>query len=338
VRGAVAALAVLLAGCHGPAPRADAPPLKHLRVTLRPVLSNAVMLITREAGYFREQGLDVEFVGAGHNRDSFPSLIDGKVDVLTSTVVPAYFNAIAGGAHVKIVAELGRLAPGGCTYAALVTRKTLLKQGRLLAPAPPGRLKVGLRRGSASDFLLEKAVQAEGLGPDRYEIDFLPAAVEVEALRKGAVDVVLGNAGGVEQLLLDGTAAVWRTGQEMLPDFPFLVVLYGPSLLQDDPDAGRRFMSAYLQGVAQYNEGRTERNLRILEGRSGLDRQELAASCWIPIADDARVETRWLVEFQAWARAQGLVSRELDLSEFWDPRFLDAAALQPPTGELADRP
>ena len=43
-------------------------------------------------------------------------------------------------------------------------------------------------------------------------------------------------------------------------------------------------MVAYLQGVRQYNEGKTEQNLEIMGNYTKLDRDLLNQSCWMPIA------------------------------------------------------
>ena len=60
---------------------------------------------------------------------------------------------------------------------------------------------------------------------------------------------------------------------------------YGPAFLDKDPELGRRFMVAYLQGVKQYNEGKTERNLEILQNYTRLDRDLLKQDL---LADDCR--------------------------------------------------
>ncbi len=38
---------------------------------------------------------------------------------------------------------------------------------------------------------------------------------------------------------------------------------YGPAFTDTNPEVGRRSMVAYLQGVRQYNQGKTDRNIGI---------------------------------------------------------------------------
>ena len=80
------------------------------------------------------------------------------------------------------------------------------------------------------------------------------------------------------QALDSGSAVVLVPGKDFLPDWP-LPVYYGPAILDKDPELGKRFMVGYLKGVKQYNEGKTERNLAILQNYTksgpGYPEQEL---------------------------------------------------------------
>lgn len=317
---------LLLCGCRQPEPsRPEAAPTK-LRFVFRAALSNAPIVIAEEEGFFRRQRLEVELVVLRRNQDGLPALMEGGLDIIAGSVNPAYFNAIGRGAQIRVVADLGHLDPAGCTYAALVAKKELLREGRLVAPGPSRKRRVALRRGSTSEFILERALERDRIDPARVDVEFLPASAKVEALQAGAYDVVLGLGADLDRMLRAGSGSVWHSAQSLAPDFQFLIVVYGPRLLREDPEAGRRFMLAYLEAVRQYNEGKTERNLALLERRLGIDRETLMHSCWVPIRADGRINAESLLQFQAWARSKGLVERPLGVEEFWDPRFARQAA------------
>ena len=136
---------LLLASCrHEPELRPG--PRTRVRVSGRAVLSQAPLILADESGYFRRQGLDVELVGLD-NSEGLPALIEGGMDVLAGQVQPRYFNAIARGAPIRIVADKGHLDPASCGYVALVARKALLRKGRLPHPGPSKRWRIDVRPG-----------------------------------------------------------------------------------------------------------------------------------------------------------------------------------------------
>jgi NitT/TauT family transport system substrate-binding protein len=62
-------------------------------------------------------------------------------------------------------------------------------------------------------------------------------------------------------------------------------------------------MVAYLQGVKQYNEGKTERNLGILANYTRMDRELLNRTCWYPIASDGNLPRQPVREYLDWMYA-----------------------------------
>jgi ABC-type nitrate/sulfonate/bicarbonate transport system substrate-binding protein len=315
---------LLLVSCRRE-PERQPGPRTRVRVSGRAALSQASIILADESGYFRRQGLDVEFVGL-ENSEGLPTLIEGGMDVLAGQVQPRYFNAIARGAQIRMVADRGHLDPARCGYAALVARKTLLREGRLPHPGRSKKWRIDVSPGSLGEFILDRALLTEGIDPAWVQIAPIDGRASAEALRMGALDVTLAFGAELERCQRAGEGVVWRSAESLVPNLQLMTVLYGPSLLKKDPEAGRRFMVAYLQGVRQYNEGKTTRNLEILERRLRVDRQTLLASCWMPVRDDGRVDVDSLLAIQAWAQGKGLTNRTLSAAEFWEPRFIELAA------------
>jgi NitT/TauT family transport system substrate-binding protein len=317
--------ALLLAGCAGEGRRSETG-LTRIRVVARPHLSVAPVLLARAEGYFRAEGLDVEIVSLASSREGLPALIRGDIDVVTSTLSTPYFAAMAQGAGIRVVADKGRFTANGCDYVTLLTRPDMLSGGRLQRP-PDGRpWRFSARRGSLYEFLVERAVAQEAIRREDVELHAFAAESELQALVQGRIDVAVSGGPGMQRLVAAGQAAVWRGGGGIAPDQQFAVLLYGPSLLERDRDAGVRFMTAYLRAVRQYNEGKTDRNLEILERETGVDRQTLASACWIAIDPEGRIDGDSVLALQEWTRRRGLLLRELTLAELWDPSFVEAAA------------
>ena len=96
-------------------------------------------------------------------------------------------------------------------------------------------------------------------------------------------------------------------------------------MLEENPEAGKQFLVAYMKGVRQYNEGKTKRNLDILEKETELDRDLLEQACWPPITNDGQMDLGSLIDFQTWANEKGLLDTIATEDQFWDSRFLDYA-------------
>ena len=102
-------------------------------------------------------------------------------------------------------------------------------------------------------------------------------------------------------------------------------MLYGKRLLYDDPELGQRVMRAYLRGIRRYNEGKTKRNVEIIVRETKMPVEIIERSCWLPIANDGRIEMKSMNALLDWSMAQGYLDAKVPLEKWWDPRFIDAA-------------
>ena len=315
---------VSFGGCANGTPPSSPPPAR-VRVIVLPYLSFAPFQIAAAEGDFTRQGLDVEFVKVAKTRDAMPALLTGQVDVASGWLTAGILNAIGKGGRVRVVADKGHLADTGCTYDAIMASRALVEAG--------GLNELGQLRGRRFDldvlvpdaYYVDLLLRQAGLTFDDLDIVDLPPAAKIEAITNGAVDLTPAAEPDVTRLLQTGKAVVWRTAEQVIPGFQFASVLYGSSLLDERPDVGERFMIAYLEAVRQSNEGKTPRNLEILAQSTGLSESLLQKACWPSIRDDGQVDTEQLLKFQAWAKSQGFVDREVTGDQLVDRRFLERA-------------
>lgn len=296
-----------------------------LRVVLMPYLSFAPILIAEEEGYFAEQGLQIEFVQMNRSAAAVPALAQGELDVLPGTISLSFLNAIARGARIKFVADKGYVAPTGCTHFALVARRALVEGGELNSPARLKGRRISAYRASSSEYYVDKVLKTAGLMPNDIEFVDVPSAVALEALKKGSIDLATSGELSLALLLQTEQIVLWLPAQQVIPDFQYALILYGPTLLDQNPDAGRRFMVAYLKAVRQYNRGRTERNVQILTRRAKLDQELLRQTCWPPIRGDGRINVNSVLDFQAWAIEKKFLDKNISVDQFWDPSFVEHA-------------
>jgi NitT/TauT family transport system substrate-binding protein len=300
--------------------------VRHIRVFAQKHLSQAPLLIADAEGYFRDEGLDVELYSAQTSKDAIVPLIQGELAVLTGSLKPSLISAIEQGARIRVVADKGYFAPDGCTYHAFVVRPDHLLAGKLVPRADGKPWRISYRDGSVWEMLHDRAIAQDRLSAEQFETFWLSEESELPALLQGRLDVMSATGAPMQAVVDAGEAVVWKRGQELWPGGQLSVVVFGVPLLDQDPEAGERFMTAYLRGVRQYNEGKTERNLELLSERTGSPRATLRKACWISVRDDGRINLDSVAEIQRWAIEKKILARELPLSEIWEPRFVEAAA------------
>lgn len=307
----------------GGAPAAPEPVT--LKVATLPYLSFAPFFIAQEEGYYTEQGLEVEFVELVNNQDIIPTVSQGEVDVSSGLVTVGIFNTMARGGNIKIVADKGYVDPAACDSIALVARKSLVEDGQLNDPSQiKGRL-INVVPTSWLEFYLEQLLAAANLTIDDVKLTSIPVPAQIEALDQGTLDMTAQNEPWVRRLTDMGHQPVLTPLNQLLPNAQYAITLYGPNLLEKNPEAGQRFMVAYLKAVRQYNQGKTERNIEILAKYTGLDKEVLNQICWSTLRDDGQIDTQSVLDFQNWAVNKGLLDTVVSADKFWDPGFAEQA-------------
>jgi NitT/TauT family transport system substrate-binding protein len=180
---------------------------------------------------------------------------------------------------------------------------------------------------------LFRALELGNLSSDDVETVDMDFTSIIPAFKNKAIDAALVTEPYVTQSMNSNAAVVFVPAQDFLPDWP-LPLYYGPAILDKDPDLGRRFMVAYLEGVKQYNLGKTERNLAIIGNYTMLDRELLNQTCWYPIAPDGYLPAKPVHDYMDWMYENKKITEKLDDNQIFDMSYVDYAngVLQNSTG------
>lgn len=174
-------------------------------------------------------------------------------------------------------------------------------------------------------YLVDVGLAARGLALGDLETLFIPDAPELEALARGSIDAALVGDPWLTRALHERSAELWFPLDPMFSGESFGMVFFGPTLLDRDPDAGHRFLVAYLQGVRRFLEGKTERNLDILGEATAERRDILEGTCWPVMDPNGRLDPLGMRRYLEWTARQGLIDRAPTPAEFWDGRMIDRA-------------
>lgn len=297
----------------------------HVKVVISPFLSYSPFFLAQENGYFQEQGLDVAFVKFSSDAEAVPSLLSGELDVSAGIMAANQFNAIAKGNALKYVADKGYYDPASCPANAILIQKSLLDNHVLDTPDKLKGLRVNYRKGSYPGYVMDTFLSSKGVTLQDMQVQNLSEPANTQALTNGAIDLAFSSEPNMSLALNSDKVAVAERVEDITGDKQLAVVLYGPNLLTKNPDTGRRFIKAYLKGVAEFNKGKTDANLNTIAKYTALDRKLLEQACWQPIRADGTIDTGTVMNFQKWALDHKLIDQIITPDKFWDPQFINSA-------------
>lgn len=302
----------------------------HLKLGALNLMSYAPLFIARDEGYFSEQGLDVEFIDFGSSAtETIPQLVARELDVAGPTLFVSIFNAIAQGNNLKFVADKGFMDPNNCATDAWFASKAALKSGALSAPSSIEGKNVIFPPGGTHEYVMDILLQQNGLTQSDIEKSHIAdAATRVEGLKNGSVDVSFLSEPWITRAQTTGAGEIWIPFSDLIPNQSLGTIVFGPSILEDNPEAGTRFMIAYLKAVEQFNQGKTDRNVEIIANYTKLSPEEIKASCWTSFKPDGSMDIDGVLAFQEWAFSKGFMDDELAPDEFWTSQFIDEAMIK----------
>jgi NitT/TauT family transport system substrate-binding protein len=313
-RVAIGMLAALLLACGGePGSAPDSP--RRVRLSFNPHISWAPLMIAQEEGFFADEGLDVEFVQALQSEETLVALVTGDIDVRPGPIHAAFLSAVAQGARVKVAAGMGVLDPAGCTYYGIVLRPGFDTTKAI------ARLRTS--HDGVTRYITSRMLAHRNAVLDDVETVRVPDAVLAVALETGAMDAAAVSEPALTRLLAKG--ALWASAQDALPGFQWSVLAFGERFLERDRDTGERFLRAYHRAVAQYRQGKTERNVAIIAEGTGETPEHTRAACWPTFTEDSGVNWESIAEFQAWANAQGFMARSITMAQGLDTSLVRAS-------------
>jgi NitT/TauT family transport system substrate-binding protein len=301
-----------------------------IKVSVLSFLSFAPLFIAREEGYFAAQNLEVEFVNIESSQENVTALLSGQTDVMIGFITVGLINAMANNVNMQIVADKGYLDTNGCVSAALLARSAIVDESGALTLTDEERAKAVATYGQTTihDYFFDTIMSPLGMDSNVVKSLQLPYNEIPAAFESSSLDMAMIAEPWTTRVLNTESAKLFRDLKVEFPDAQYSTMLYGPSLLGENPDAGKRFMTAYLQGVKQYQEGPTDRNIEIVNKYTKLDPAELKTLCWQSIHADGAINTQTIVEFQEWAVSEGYLEAAIPVETFWNPAFIEYAQTQ----------
>jgi NitT/TauT family transport system substrate-binding protein len=246
--GCLAAIAILSLGSQA---RGQAPFV--VKVGILTSTTDTPLFIADKKGYFRDEGLSIDFTTFDSGANMIAPLGTGQLDVGGGALSVGLYNAVARGVDVRVVADLGS-DPPGYGLAPFVVRSDLVKSGRFKSLRDiKGMTIAGNSPQSSGAVMMDKLVKRAGLTAQDIKTAYLAYPEQAAALKNGSVDAAISLEPFATEAVEAGYAVKIMGDDVFYPNQEISVIMYGGSFIKNHRDLGLKFMRAYLKAVRYYN-------------------------------------------------------------------------------------
>ncbi|HZU04362.1 MAG TPA: ABC transporter substrate-binding protein [Chloroflexota bacterium] len=299
--------------------------------------SDVGLFLATDRGYFTEQGIKIDYVQMPSVTDIVAQMLARQLDIGGAAVNAVLINAVARGANIKAVADKGSILPG-FGWQAFIVRKDLVTSGRvrniddlrglIYATIPP-------LYGAQSYPMLRRLLTSAGLTEaDLADVKALDFPSINAALAGGSIDFASQLEPMVQAAVKQDIAVRWKGFDEITPDHPVSTLIYGPSIIEDNRELGRRLMIGYLKGVRDYyravttGEGRDSVYEVIATYSIVKDMEAIRQSVPVGLHPNGRINIEGLIEDQRYYVEKGTVPQPIDMYQLVDMGYVEAAVQQ----------
>lgn len=215
--------------------------------------SGAGFYIAKEKGYFEDYNIEVEFAQFANSDEMLPALASGDVDIAGGVSTASFFNAIAQGIDVKIIADKGHNVPGK-SYFSFVIGNQMKDQIKDYKDFKGKRIGVSSKN-SIDEYIYWEMLKHAGLANDDVEFVLLgDFGSMLGAIENGSIDAALQIEPLIAQGIENGFHVRFGDTTDYAPESQIAMVLGSPQFINEEKNVSLRFMTAYLKGVRDYND------------------------------------------------------------------------------------
>ena len=325
---AAALAAVLSLTITVPGAVAQAPTV--IRVGTLKLVGGVPLFWGAQQGYFRQEGLQIQFVYFGAAAPVATATVTGDVDVGATGITGTLFNLAAGGGKIYLVADRGQERPGYPLNAVVVTKTTYASGVRSLRDLRGKRIGI-TTLGSTFHYQIAKLLERESLTlRDVQLVPLREVNLVAEALRTGQIDAALLSPPWGAAAEQDGWGKIlFYAGDRIVNQVTG--VFYG-ARLHGDHALGDRFMRGYVRATRDYFDACLRRPPRgacapiVAVTARTIDQPEAAVAKSLPYIDrNARLYLLDLERQEAWYVQNGMAARYVPLDQFVDSTFVNDA-------------
>ena len=311
-------------------PKIDPPVTVNLAFDDAP--GTAGLILADQLGYFKEVGININWVKFNSGADMYTALGAGKVDVGRGVLTASLFNGAAQGVKVWIVADSGTNVPGKPSYFTLVMAKN--QEGKINDYADlKGKRCIIASKGSINEIFLALALQKANLKLSDVTEVIIDSFPDINtALGNGAGDVGMQ----IKSLITAGTdqgiiVRFPKDAQDFAPGQQVACLLYSDAFAKNKAVADA-FMIAHLMGVRAYNDAIVQGDVNQAEVLDILTKNTFISdpAMWLKMAPtgvnpDGTVLSDAVALDQDFYAEQGLIPTKVPMTDVINMSFAEEA-------------
>lgn len=307
-----------------------------VKVGLTNVATDIGLFVAHKRGYFKDEGLDVQFTTFDSAARMMAPFAAGDLDVSAGAPSAGFFNAVGRGIDMRIVADKVSTPPGRPSQT-LVVRKALVESGRFKTLADLKGLRfANTAPGTAAWGTMYRILEKAGLKPSDVDLVSLGFPQQVIALANGAIDVALPAEPMTTEAVAKGYGVKVITDDEVFPYHQIAVIFYSGKFSKERPDAARKFMKAFIRGVRDHNDALDDKGMFVGEKGEGIiailneytSIKDPAFYRTFPLAycnPDGTLNVDSIRQDYGAFKTAGFITNDIDPEKAIDTSFLDAA-------------
>jgi NitT/TauT family transport system substrate-binding protein len=306
-----------------------------VKVGLTGIAPEAAIYQALERGYFQDEGLEVELVPVRGITEQVGLLATGQLHLGNGGVDPGLFNAAQREIGLKLITTLVSSTEQNPGAAALLVRQELVDSGQYQGLRDLKGLTIAVSAiGTTSQMHVERALAKGGLTVDDVTVVAMSFPDMMTALGNKAVDAAWSVEPFIAIANSRGIAKTVALAGEVFPGALGVVMVISPQFAADQPEAARRYFTAYLRATRDYyrafvsNEnpaGREEFYQVLIKHTPVKDPALYPLMGWSGADPNGGLNERMLDEMQDYLLQRGTVREKLDVSRIVDHSYANYA-------------
>jgi len=312
-------------------PAAATPAAELTKVTMGYVPASifAPVFVAKEKGYFAEQGIDMNLEPLPGGSDMVLLTASGDFDAGIGGTGPAFFNAVASGLPIKVIAPGHQ--EGSPVATPLMISKANCESGKITSVADLKGKKVSVNARGATEYWLAQALGTAGLTLDDIQLETLAFPDAVAALQSGAIDAAMVGEPLATKAEQDGIAI------RLLSDFPVqniqpTMIFANKKWLEENPELATGLVTAYLKAARDLTNGGFDdpATLAIIEQYTNVPADLIRESVKPVYSVNGAIDLNSINTLQQFFRDRGQLEYDenIDPAGFVEMQFVDGAIAQ----------
>jgi NitT/TauT family transport system substrate-binding protein len=247
-------MGLLATGAMAAAGLGSALAAEHVDIGIGKSSSDAPWFVAEARGFFKDEGLDVNLINLDSGAKVIAPLSKGQLDAGSGALSVGFYNAIAQGIKLRIVADRGHVSKD-TLYQTIFMRKDLIDsgafkslkdlKGKKMAFAAPGVTALSL----ANETAKKAGIKFEDMTPV-----YMSFPQQFVALRNKAIDGSFLVEPQATQAEAGGFGVRFMNTQDVYPDEQVTVIFFSDKFAKERPEVAQKLLRAWLRTIRLYND------------------------------------------------------------------------------------